>query len=248
MKNDFLLERSIEAAIQETKKLLGSSSCHYQKALEISESIMSYSSLKNTTQMQFNLRRMKTSCLETVRLLIRVLENKDEYTREHCERVTKLCLNIGSALGLSMEEMLQLEFGGLLHDIGKIALPNEIINKEGELTQQEYDIVKLHPVVGSQLIKDITYLAPSRLVLLQHHERMDGKGYPMGLAGDEIDIKARILAVADAYDAMTSSRPYRKAGMTVEEAICELELNKGTQFDKEIVDTFIGLLKSGIVA
>lgn len=248
MKNGLLFEKSIEAAIQETKELLYNSSCYYQRALEISESIMSYNSIEDAMQIQFSMRRLKTRCLETVRKLIKVLDDKDEYTREHCQRVTKLALRIGQKLGLPREELLYLEFAGLLHDIGKIALPDEIINKEDKLTDREYDIVKLHPNIGYELIKDITFLASSREILLQHHERMDGKGYPLGLTGDRIDIKARILTVADAYDAMTSSRPYRKAGMDANEAIRELEMNKNTQFDKEIVDIFIGLLKSGIVA
>lgn len=248
LENGLLFEKSIEAAIQETKKFMYDSSYYYQKALEVSESVISYNSLRNASHKQLCTKKMKSSCLETAKMLMKVLDEKDEYTREHCQRVTQIALMIGQAMSLSKEEMMHLEFAGLLHDIGKIALPDEIINKEGKLTEQEYNIVKLHPAIGYQLLMDMTFLAVSREILLQHHERMDGKGYPLGLKGEQIDIKARILAVADAYDAMTSSRPYRRAGMTASEAVFELEIHKEAQFDREIVDIWIELLKSGVVA
>jgi putative nucleotidyltransferase with HDIG domain len=181
-------------------------------------------------------------------MLVNFLDHKDEYTKGHCQRVTKLAVAIGQALDFSDVDIQNLEFAALLHDIGKLAVPDDIINKEGKLTMQEYEIVKMHPAVGYEIIKDISFLDGSKKILLQHHERIDGRGYPIGLTDHQIDIGSKILSIADAYDAMTSSRPYRKDGLSQEQAIEQLELSTGGQFDKTIVDVFISLLMSGEAA
>jgi HD-GYP domain-containing protein (c-di-GMP phosphodiesterase class II) len=191
---------------------------------------------------------MSSSCLDTVKMLVNFLDHKDEYTKGHCERVTKLAVAMGQALDFSDKDILDLEFAALLHDIGKLAIPDDIINKEGKLTVQEYEIVKMHPAVGYELIKGISFLDVSKKILLQHHERVDGRGYPIGLMDHQIDIMSKILSIADAYDAMTSSRPYRKNGLSREQAIEQLELCTGSQFDKNVVDVFISILMSGEAA
>ncbi|MDF2597099.1 MAG: metal dependent phosphohydrolase [Clostridia bacterium] len=188
------------------------------------------------------------SYLDTVKMLVNFLDHKDEYTKGHCERVTKLAVAIGQALDLSAMDILNLEFAALLHDIGKLAIPDDIMNKEGKLTAQEYEIIKMHPAIGYELIEDISFLDVSKKILLQHHERVDGRGYPIGLMNQQIDIMTKILSIADAYDAMTSSRPYRKDGLSQEQAIEQLELGTGSQFDKNVVDVFISILLSGEAA
>lgn len=194
------------------------------------------------------LSRIREYYLCTVINLANSLEKKDKYTKNHCERVTKYSLAIAKKMGLNKEELLGLEFAGLLHDIGKIEIPSEIINKQGALTEEEYKIIKKHPELGFELLKNLTFLDSSSRILLQHHERVDGKGYPYGLEADEIDKLAKILAVADAYDAMTTVRPYRKGKLNNEQAIMEFKRYKNTQFDGAVVDVFVDILSNGEIA
>jgi putative nucleotidyltransferase with HDIG domain len=185
---------------------------------------------------------MDSDCFTKVLKFVDSMEAKDSYTKEHCERVTKYSLMLAKGLKLSDEEITKLEYAGLLHDIGKIEIPDKIINKKGKLTNAEYEAVKKHPEIAFIMLKGVDFLNESRKILLQHHERVDGKGYPYGLKGEKIDKLARILAVADAYDAMTSVRPYRSSALTNEQAVREFEKNRNTQFDGEIVDIFIDML------
>jgi len=194
------------------------------------------------------LSKIRDNYLCIVRNLSNSLEEKDKYTRNHCERVTKYSLAIAKKMRLNEEELLGLEFAGLLHDIGKIGIPSEIINKEGMLTSEEYEVIKKHPELGYELLKSMTFLDSSSKILLQHHERIDGKGYPYGLEAHEIDKLAKILAVADAYDAMTTVRPYRMDKLTNEQAIVEFVRHKNTQFDEFVVDVFVDILSSGGMA
>lgn len=194
------------------------------------------------------LKKIRENYLCIVRKLANSLEEKDKYTRNHCERVTKYSLVIAKKMGLDEEELLGLEFAGLLHDIGKIGIPSEIINKQGRLTSEEYEVVKRHPELGYDMLKSMTFLDSSSKILLQHHERIDGKGYPYGLEADEIDKLAKILAVADAYDAMTTVRPYRMDKLTNEQAIIEFLRHKNKQFDEVVVDVFVDILSRGDLA
>jgi putative nucleotidyltransferase with HDIG domain len=191
------------------------------------------------------LSKIRASYLCTVRKLTDSLEEKDNYTKGHCERVTTYSLEIAKKMGMNEEELLILEFAGLLHDIGKLGIPSEIINKEGILTNEEFEIIKKHPEIGYDLLKNMTFLDTSNRILLQHHERIDGKGYPYGLESDDIDEMAKILAVADAFDAMTTVRPYRMNTLSNEQAIVEFMRNKNTQFDETVVDVFIDMLSKG---
>lgn len=182
---------------------------------------------------------------ETIKSLVRTIEAKDLYTGGHCDRVTNLSLDIGRAMELSNADISSLTYGAILHDIGKIGISENVISKVGRLTEEEYGEIKGHPVKGYEIVKDIHFLENARNVILQHHERYDGKGYPFGLAGEEIELNSRIVSVADAYDAMTSTRSYRDA-LTKESAISQLLKNKGGQFDPKVVDAFINLLSAEV--
>jgi putative nucleotidyltransferase with HDIG domain len=180
----------------------------------------------------------KMSYFETVRTLANAIEEKDRYTGGHCERVMEYSMKIANELGLNEDEKNDLKFGSILHDIGKIGIPEAILHKDDKLTTDEYSIIKTHPEIGHRILKNLDFLNHSKSIVYEHHERMDGKGYPRGLKGNEIHLLARIVCVADAFDAMTSNRPY-KSVMTTEKAVKELLDNAGTQFDPEIVEAFI---------
>jgi len=137
-----------------------------------------------------------------------------------------------------IEDLVVLEYAALLHDVGKIGIPSSILNKPTRLSEEEFDIIKTHPTIGYEILKDIEFLKRSALIIYQHHERIDGKGYPRGLTKDELDILTRIITVTDAYDAMTSARPYRKEPLSHKEAMEILIEGSGTQFDGDIVDAF----------
>ena len=176
--------------------------------------------------------------LQTVRALSKAIEAKDVYTRGHSERVTIFALELARELGYSEEKLRNLELAGILHDIGKIGVPVHILTKPGKLTDIEFDQMKRHPVIGEEIIKDIKFLESCRAIIRNHHERMDGRGYPDGTKGSEIPEEVRIMTIADAFDAMTSDRPYR-AALPVEEAVRRLKLDSGTQFDKNLVEIFV---------
>jgi len=183
---------------------------------------------------------------ETIKSLNMAIEAKDHYTAGHCDRVTEYALAIADMIGLGNKEKTRLIYGATVHDIGKIGIPGTLLNKTDRLTDEEFDKIKSHPEKGKNILENIHFLEDSIPVVYQHHERYDGKGYPQGLKGDEIDLLARIVAIADTFDAMTSDRAYRKA-LSYEIAEQELLRNKGTQFDPELVDAFILALNQGIV-
>lgn len=186
---------------------------------------------------------MQYGYLQTVMSLANSIEAMDAYTRGHCQRVMEISCEVARVLGLSNEEIEDLRYAAILHDIGKIGVSTNILNKNGSLTEEEFKEIKKHPEIAYNILKDVKFLSKALNGILQHHERYDGKGYPYGLKGNEICIFGRIMCVADAFDAMTSDRPYRK-GMQVEAAMKELERCKGTQFDPDIVDMFLFLLDS----
>lgn len=175
--------------------------------------------------------------------LVTIVDNKDRYTRHHSEEVTEMALALGKVLGLSDESQKVLRVAGLLHDIGKIGVPDRILRKPGRLTEDEYETIKQHTVLGDAIVAAIPDLTEVRAAVIAHHERYDGKGYPRQLSGEDIPLLGRILAVADAYSAMITDRPYRKA-LTVEEAVAELQAGKGGQFDPRCVDAFIQAMES----
>ncbi len=177
----------------------------------------------------------------TVRSLANAIEASDSYTRGHCDRVGDYARQLARALKFSEPDIKNLAYASMLHDIGKIGIPGGVLNKASALTDEEFDIIRAHPKIGYEILTDVSFLEESRTILLQHHERIDGRGYPLRLKGEEIHPSARILAIADSFDAMTSARAYRPIPMTMEAALDQLRRGKGTQYDGAMVDVFISL-------
>lgn len=179
----------------------------------------------------------------TVRSLVTAIEAKDPYTKGHSERVAVYSRDLAGALGLPKSQIDLVERAALLHDVGKIGIPLDTLTSPAHLSSEEVRLIRQHPDVGSHLVSDVEFLSDIVPVIRHHHERVDGAGYPDGLIGEEIPVLSRLLSIADAYDAMTSSRAYRLA-MSSDAAISELKRVSGTQLDKEMASQFIHLLDS----
>jgi len=173
--------------------------------------------------------------------LCQAVETKDLYTRGHSDRVSRGSVMIAREIGMRGERVEAIRYAGMLHDVGKLGVPTRVLQKTGKLTEEEYAAIQLHPMRGLDIVREIGFLDEALAGIMHHHERIDGRGYPMGLAGDEIPEFARILAVADAFDSMTSTRSYRGA-RPVEEAVAELRKWSGTQFDPAFVDAFVSAI------
>jgi hypothetical protein len=178
----------------------------------------------------------------TVSALCQAVETKDFYTRGHSERVSRGAVMIACEIGMRTERVDGLRMAGMLHDVGKLGVPTSVLQKNGSLTDEEYAAIQLHPMRGLDIVREIGFLDEALAGIMHHHERIDGRGYPMGLAGDEIPEFARVLAVADAFDAMTSTRSYRGA-RPVSEAVAELRKWAGRQFDPAFVDAFVAAIE-----
>lgn len=187
---------------------------------------------------------IRDNYLKTVRGFALAVEAKDRYTHGHSENVMKYTVVLAKHLGLPDAELENVKYAGLLHDIGKIGVSELILNKPGRLTPSEFDEIKKHPSLGANIIADVPFLRPLVPMVLHHHEFYDGNGYPSGIKGDQIPFGARILAVADAYEAMTSDRPYRRS-LSQQTALEILSSGKSKQFDPHIVDIFQEILRSG---
>lgn len=187
--------------------------------------------------------KMRELYADTVRGLAAALEAKDKYTRGHSDRVAVYSAAIARQLRMPEGEVEKVEYTGLLHDIGKIGVPDELLSKSGQLRTDEFQRIQQHPVTGAKILSEISFLRDVAATIRCHHERLDGRGYPNGLTEQDIPIHARILAVADAYDAMTSDRPYRR-GYPPEEAVRRLLAGCGKQFDPEVVKAFVEELKN----
>jgi len=176
---------------------------------------------------------------QTIGALTEAVDKRDPYTARHSHRVKEISVDIGRVMRVSAGEMEALEWGGLLHDVGKIGVRDEVLNKPDRLTREERMIMNSHPVLGAEIIAQVTKLAPELPIIRHHHEWYNGSGYPDRLIGDEIPKLARILHVADAFEAMTSARPYRMTPLTREQALGELRKFAGIQFDPVVVDAFV---------
>jgi HD-GYP domain-containing protein (c-di-GMP phosphodiesterase class II) len=185
--------------------------------------------------------------LGTAEALAAALEAKDSYTAQHAHSIVKWAEAVGRRLGLQSRELRDLRYGAVFHDIGKIAIPEAILNKQGPLDDREREIMERHTLVGEQILAPVEFLKGVRPIVRHEHERWDGNGYPDGLRGEEIPLGARIVLVCDAYHAMTSDRPYR-ASMSEADARAELRAGAGTQFDPRVVDNFLAVLDAGIEA
>jgi hemerythrin-like metal-binding protein len=185
---------------------------------------------------------LEASFMKMVRLATTLSEMRDPYTAGHEERVAKISVAIGKEMGLDEHRLEGLKVGGHLHDLGKMSIPVEILSKPTHLTPFEFELIKQHPQAGYDVLKDVGFPWPVDIIALQHHERIDGSGYPNGLKGDEISLEARIIAVADVVESMSSHRPYRPS-LGLERALAEIERGRGTIYDAVVVDSCLRLFR-----
>lgn len=188
-------------------------------------------------------KELENAYLESIETLRYTVEAKDNYTKGHSDRVSAYSVLIGKHIGLSNDDLKALQIGGLFHDIGKIGVPDSILLKESKLTDDEYSEIKNHPSIGAHILSTATIFKNIIPIVKHHHERYDGHGYPSQLQGDKIPYLARITAIADSFDAMTSRRTYRDS-LPIETVIEEFETCRGTQFDPELTDTFLDIIKN----
>jgi putative nucleotidyltransferase with HDIG domain len=181
--------------------------------------------------------QLTRSYMATVRALSNAVEARDAHTGKHAERVTRFAIEIGRELGLTTPDTPEVEFGFLLHDVGKLAIPDAILFKPGPLTSEERALMSRHTIVGAEIMRDIEFLAEASKVVRSHHERWDGNGYPDRLAGEQIPLNARVFAVADVFDALTTNRPYRVA-LSFGQARAMIEEQSERHFDSRVVDAF----------
>jgi putative nucleotidyltransferase with HDIG domain len=179
--------------------------------------------------------------IETIRALANSIDAKDPYTRGHSQRVTEYSVELAKEIGLDEEEIARIQFGGILHDIGKIGIREKVLGKQAPLTDEEYEYMKTHPLLGVGIVDPIEFLDRVKPIIRSHHERWDGKGYPDGLKGEDVDIGARIVNIADSYDAMVTQRPYNTP-MTWEQAVARLKQIAGSQHDPKLTEAFLKVL------
>ncbi|MGI8884315.1 MAG: HD domain-containing phosphohydrolase [Pyrinomonadaceae bacterium] len=192
---------------------------------------------ERTAELDKALEEVETSYRSTLKALVQALEARDYETHGHSERVVTFSLRLGYELGLDKKALRDLELGALMHDIGKIGVPDAVLRKPAKLNEEEWEQMRLHPLHGQKILRNIAFLEGATRIVAQHHEKWNGTGYPFGLRGEDIDIGARIFSVVDAYDAIISDRVYRK-GRPYQEALEELEKFAGTQFDPLIIEAF----------
>lgn len=210
-----------------------------QLIMLIQSGVKQIEQLKNIKAMSLKIEKY---LFDFANIMLNAISAKDHYTEEHSKRVAALCEYFGSYLNLSSADLENLRIAGLFHDIGKIGCPDSILVKEGKLTDAEYDTMKLHPVIGANIVGAAEYFKEVSKIMICHHERIDGKGYPYGLSGAQIPYLGKILTICDSFDAMMSKRPYKDIA-SIEFAISEFEKCRGTQFDLELSNVFINILK-----
>ena len=192
-------------------------------------------------ELQESFRRLKKGLEDTISVLARAIETRDPYTSGHQKRVSELSCLIGKEIHLPPEQLDGLRLAGLIHDIGKISIPSEILNKPGRLSEVEYNLIKTHSEIAYEILKDIDFPWPIADMVLQHHERLDGTGYPKGLKSDNILLEAKILAVADVVDAMAAHRPYRPS-LGVDQALEEITRSRDRLYDSRIVEACLRVI------
>jgi putative nucleotidyltransferase with HDIG domain len=231
--------RSESELIQEIEHLREQLASREQEAAAKERQLQRYAADLNETFKAERARaaQLQRSYVATVRALSNAVEARDAYTGKHAERVTAYSMELVRAIGGALALAPELEFGFLLHDIGKVAVPDAILYKPGKLSPEERALIEGHPVIGAAIIRGIEFLEQASLVVRSHHERWDGQGYPDGLAGEAIPLPARVFAVADVLDALTTDRPYRPA-MTLTVARQMIIDEAGRQFDPHIVEVF----------
>ena len=231
------LSKGIDNMLDEIQELMDLRKSNYEELISKNEEIESYSSQMKAIndELRSILSELDESYFDTVKALANSIEASDHYTRGHCDRVQDISMKIAKRVNFDYKQLKNLSYACVLHDIGKIGISPELLNKTEKLTDEELEVIRTHPTIGFEIIKDIAFLKESSNIILQHHEREDGKGYPFKLLSEEILPEAKILSIADAYDAMTSKRPYRKNVMRGIEALNELIRHSNTQFNLEYV-------------
>ncbi len=247
---EFALQEGVTSLISiplmTTGKKLGVLSLYYSATKKFTTQEKDFFDvLANFLAISFNTHRLhhqvQHSSLNTAKMFVNALEEKDVYSAGHSKRVRKYAVKLAEGLGLAEGKIKLLAEMSALHDIGKIVIDTAILNKSGDLTDAEWEVIKHHPMLGARMLNPIDYFIDGISLVSYHHERIDGSGYPDGLGGSSIPLLARIISIADAYDAMTSDRPYRDR-LSEEDARKELKRNAGTQFDRDLVNVFLNLL------
>jgi putative two-component system response regulator len=193
---------------------------------------------ERTEKLQQAYRILKKAHLDSVKVLAEAIDAKDPYTRGHSERVTTMSLKLALQIGFAEDRLESLEYGALLHDIGKIGIKDEVLRKPGVLDPEEYEYIQEHPLIGVRIVEGLEFFKDKIPIIRHHHEHFDGSGYPDGLVGEAIPLEARIIAVPDAFDAMTSARPHRRM-IPLQDVLTELEQCQGTQFDPGVLKVFL---------
>jgi len=224
-----LIVMSVKKAL-ESKRLEEEIEAYHNRMEELVE--------ERTAKLQQAYRTLKKSHLDSVKVLAEAIDAKDPYTRGHSDRVKRMSLAIAKKMGFSEERLENLEYGALLHDIGKIGIKDEVLQKQAPLSSEEYQYIQEHPLIGVKIVEGVEFFKDKIPMIRHHHEHYDGNGYPDGLAGEAIPLEARIISLPDAFDAMTSARPHRNI-MPLQNVLAELEKFKGKQFDPKVLDIFI---------
>lgn len=239
----FIISNSFARRFQLINKAvdeIASGNCDIALAVDGGDAIARLSARINNLAATLHTER-EDMLLSTIEVLVNALEAKDKYTSGHSSEVESLTLEISKALRLPEKEIFNIAIAATLHDIGKIGIPDKVLHKQDKLTEEEWFLIKQHPYIGATIIAGIPSLQVIAQIVMHHHARWDGKGYPQSITGTDIPIGARIIAVADSFQAMVSDRPYRK-GMPIEDALAEIKRCEGTQFDPEIVDIFLNYI------
>jgi putative nucleotidyltransferase with HDIG domain len=235
-----LYAQTTNAFTEQAQKLLLATARDVENALKLfSIEVLKDKALED---LKNSLKRLHRSWLQTVEMTTAVTDARDPYTAGHERRVAEIAVAIAIEMGLDAGKIEGIRVAGYLHDLGKIGVPLEILVKPGKLVASEFDLVKTHAERGYKILKEVDFPWPVAEVAYQHHERLDGSGYPRGLKGDESLLEARIMAVADVVEAMASHRPYR-AGLGIEKALAEIERGRGTAYDPTAVDTCLALFR-----
>ena len=236
---EYLVDKLYElVSAEKLENIVISISAGWQVRTDVSQSIRDTLIKAENHMLRKKIVESQSMRNQTVNIIMQTLSEKNEREKRHSVEVAKWAKEIGVSMGLSVQKVKEIELAGLLHDIGKIAIKEDILNKPGKLTEEEYDEIKRHPESGYHILKSVDEYSSLAQCVLEHHERFDGKGYPKGIKGSQISLIARIIAVADAFEAMIAQRPYRKS-LTEEMAIEEIKKNANTQFDPEVVTAFL---------
>jgi len=234
----FAVRRAVSASnlIKANKRLM--------RELSIRNTVLEETIDERTERLALTYEHLQDVYMKIITTLVTVIEAKDPYTKSHSENVARYSVAIAKVMSLSLAQIELINKAAQLHDLGKITIHDSVLLKSGRLTPEEYEEIKLHPLRAEEILKPLDFLNVAIELIKQHHERYDGTGYPFGLKGEQIHLGARIMCVADAFDAMTSGRSYKERSLSKEEAAEEVKNNAGGQFDPKVVDAFLKILDS----